>query len=337
MDAVRKPSELLGRVGNGRIVVAVQVRPVDGDGKTPAALAATIAGTRGGNAARACLARGLFVHCERSPIPIGYGEEEPDTQAVSIVCDLDGIKPGRLVRAIAKTEGRLFYPEPDEDTRTQLIGFLLGRHCEPSFSRFEDAAVPHVLSELRRLGRTRARQLTALRKHEGPLLIKRAYFEREDVPLEDLAYDFIQTPQHYTTSFIKKIISRLASARARRRQGESAERAKQRKQTLHEYRHSLQWLVRLRREADWFWLLPGVVIQNEQGEQWREVDVFCIWVPKGRARVRASLVACSIDRSPSKLADDRDKLGQVAHALRQRFPRTLSVEAFFEDEQLDLA
>lgn len=333
----QKPSHLLEAVGRGRIVSAVQVWPVNGDGNTPAALEASVAGTRGRNAARASLARGLFIHCQRRPVVTGYGEEEPDTYVVTIICDLRGMKPRYLTSAVAAAEERLFYPEPEEDTRTQLIGFLLGRGCEPKFSRFEDAALSYVLSALRKLGKTRARQLAALRRNDDLLALKRAYFEREDdVPLEDMADDFIRTPGHYTTGFITKVISRLASARAKRRKGEDVEQAKQRKETLHEYRHALRWLLQLRRKARWFWILPGVVIQNEQGRPWREVDVFCVWVPKDETRVRACLVACSTDTSPGKAGDDRDKLGQVAHVLKQRFPRTVAIEAFLNDEKVDL-
>lgn len=332
----QKATDVLGLVGSGRIVPAIQVHPVDAGGKTPAALEASIAGTHGRSTARAALDRGLFVHCERSPIVAGYGEGEPETQAVTIICDVPGVKPRHLATALATSERRLFYPEPREDTRVQFMSFLLGCGCEPGFARFEDAAVTHVVAELRKLGAARAKQLTALRRDEDVLAVKRAYYERDDVAVDELAYDFIHMPHHYTTSFVKRVVARLRPVRARRRQGESVEEAKQRKQTLHEYRYSLQWLLRLRRDARSSWLLPGVVLHDDQGKRWREVDVLCIWVPKTGTRVRATLVACSTDESPSKLADDRDKLGQVAYRLRKRFPRTITVDGFFNDEPVDL-
>ena len=219
--------------------------------------------------------------------------------------------------------------------REDAFRFLIGADIQPHFDRYYDILQPIVKMRLPKpsdeLRPEFFSESWSLQKQAPELL---SAFEDE---LGSRTGHFIEFPEQWSTEIIMKVIGDAKNAvnSARRKRNEDEQSLEVRKEKILEYVTYLEAVLRIRERALIGWTLPSVWVLEKNGTRFREVDVMAAYVEKKfRGPVRVEMREVSVNTSPDNREENRKKLRDIAHKIRDRFGRNVHVEGFFNEEKV---
>lgn len=328
--------QIVRRIKDGKLAEVARVA-CDCESKSIAEVEAELAGTNKAGLHKYPQTKGIYVECVPNPYHAEVEAYELTDSGVSvgIAYDFDSACPHHVIGALIRAER--WAPEnwygTELSCREHALRFLFGLRVQPRFDRYSDDVSGIIMRYMPKPEDEWQRELF----YKDWRLREWAIFEALFYEYDELwpARHFLRFPEHWNTKLITDVLSSVDKSRRRKRPREERADYDKRAERLLEYSTYLQTVLRIREGGLSGWVLPSVLLLTEDGEQYAEVDVVAVYVPKAHSGpIKIELLEVSRNDSEDNREENRRKLNKIAQRVKERFGRKVCVMGYFNNRQV---